>query len=1405
MPQLQAGYCLEGIKDELEKRIPSYFEEPHIKELLNHLSFFELETTLNLIDKDFKCHPLFLVAGNIISRGLPTRPSVFIEEIFSEVFDLTNRTDTQIGSFKFVATEIPEQKIKDLYYALFVVDPRIKPHSLYKQYTNSWENLDSKFEEEFILQSIPAYVNSSINQLIELQRTMTSIVNYKADFTEQEVDFSIEFPFLLDDKKGLVIEVDGAHHEQPSQRMLDHQRDEAVLNAGWFSTLRIKTREFDIIEEKLKRLKQLVNHWYFKIIENNYRKGLNLNSLDLMLSPLAIARIQKTLLEFIISGKLDLKKSKWDIVIIERDVTCGWLALEDLKQLLDNLFQLKGEKNPIPEIRLSIVNTEEFNKSKLTKLNQCAVYGIEEVPENISCDLLLDISVLQRPGFYNYTPIINYHHIAKIRSIHSIKSKRKFKTGDLLRYREFAKRLDNGKFEIDESKKKPLEYFLGNFFRKISFRDGQLEILSKALQTDSVIGLLPTGGGKSLTYQLASLLQPGVTLIVDPLKSLMKDQVDNLIKNLIDGCLVINSSISGDEKRINTDKMMQGEAMFTFISPERMQMQEFRDALQGMHQNKVYFNYCVIDEVHCVSEWGHDFRTSYLRLGENSLNHCKGKNRKTIPLFGLTATASFDVLTDVQRELSGKSPESKVTEDNLVHHESSIRDELTYKIIKVDAMLEEDTDYWRAIENIGKAKQKEISNIFQSEYNVNSMDNFSGLIFCPHKSYFYGVTDSYKPLPDGETMKGVFDNLNLHSISAGTFIGSNSDDEQLMKRIDQESINNQEKFINNDLNLLVATKAFGLGIDKQNIRFTIHMNYPNSVESFVQESGRAGRDKKESTCYILYNEQLYQEKEKKKELDFEINNYFHNKSFKGANKEKAIVKELLTKVYQPDKSALLSTMISQKFGVEIIFKIGDVYLFTNDPDDFDKQYGWINHTTLGFREDKISDSVDHDLAMTILEYIKDYIYSNATGSYLSFLKESPPPEKGILPILDEIDFDQTFEITIGFINDLNRRIDDITDWLQKAVRNYFNSNRTFFKKEHITDVLSKSSSFIEFIDQLETKYNRYYNNSIKLKISELCDLVDKRRNFEKEPAFRSFENIYNGYRDRGDTEKAIYRLSILGIIDDYTVDYKSKTFRLIGKKKKEQDYSDHLFNYIRKYYSEEKAKSILKEVPLAEGAKKLEKLANLLIDFIYREVAEKRHIAIKTMKRLCQEGVDKEDEGIKEFIQLYFKSKYANPHETPNNLYVDTDNLEKSDFSIIQLYIEEVVGDSINNLKHLKGACTRLQNDQIAAKDHIVILILYAYALYMLDFKNPRVLKEADEFLINGLSIYFENNGKDEKDLQDRLDYIEFQLYEKNPEIRDYFKLSIDDILIEKQLTLQLNLIKKVNNKFLKNYETGIN
>lgn len=252
------------------------------------------------------------------------------------------------------------------------------------------------------------------------------------------------------------------------------------------------------------------------------------------------------------------------------------------------------------------------------------------------------------------------------------------------------KKESSGKYIVNKVTASHLRYFLRLIFRKEDFRPGQLPILNRALSLKSVIGLLPTGGGKSLTYQLAAMLQPGVTLVVDPLKGLMKDQYDGLLDTGIDCISYINSDITSDkEEAYRREQALTGsQIQIMFLSPERLSIHRFRDVLRSMRESGVYFSYGVIDEVHCVSEWGHDFRLAYLHLGRNLYNYVLPKKIEGadnhISLFGLTATASFDVLADVERELSG-SNSYPLEDDATVRYENTNRLELQYNVYHVDA------------------------------------------------------------------------------------------------------------------------------------------------------------------------------------------------------------------------------------------------------------------------------------------------------------------------------------------------------------------------------------------------------------------------------------------------------------------------------------------------------------------------------------------------------------------------------------------------------------------------------------------------------------------------------------------------------------------------------------------------
>lgn len=1171
MKQLQAGYIFDFVKNRLLRENKS----SEVLSLLESLSYFEVDSTLTETIPNDK--PELAVLNNLLTRGLPTRPSLFIENVFLNSLAIGEPIADTLGSIETLTDNSFNSFAQYLFKALHIIDPRVIPDRTRFQIQQSFEfdNIGSRYEEDFLFSHIPRILGAEWFQLLESQREFTSIVNLDNNFTRQRTDFSIEFPFHLNDKKGIVIEIDGSHHwENQNQRILDEQRDKAVTEAGWQNTLRIKTTSFDRIENHFSILKELAKQPFFQNTKLNYQTPLyfdrdGLKALQLALSPFAIARVQKVLIQCLLQNKLSLTADKWKIAVIERDVPCAAIAIADLKQQLQNIFALQ-DKVFNPGIELTVFTTQEFQSASLNKVDLAEHFDsiqfldLANANANNAFDILIDISVLQRKGFSGNEIMIQVSEKCVVRSAQHKHTTRTFLTSDIITYSNFVttNEQQNELTSIDESKVELLEYFLQNIFRKEKFRAGQLEILNRALQGQSVIGLLPTGGGKSLTYQLAAMLQPGICLVIDPIKSLMKDQFDNLKKNQIDACNFINSSLkTREQKTKETTKLKNGEVLISFVSPERLQMKEFRDILKEMKEEEIYFNYCVIDEAHCVSEWGHDFRTSYLSLGKNAIEFCKTKNKETIPLFGLTATASFDVLSDVQRELSGNNERNKLKEDSIIRFDSVNREELSFEIIGILAGLTTNDDKWERQKKVGLSKQTELIKRI-GKLSFDNYGKYSGIVFCPHRGWYLGVTDRYRR---DDFRNGFYDAIKraeIRNVIAGTFIGSESDDENIQKQIEADSILAQDEFIANKLNLLVSTKAFGMGIDKPNIRFTFHVNYPSSIESFVQEAGRAGRDKQPATSYILFNDEQVSKGEKVFEIDRDNLLFFHNSSFKGVEKEKAILFELLTAIHTPNKISEIELMLAEKFGLEFNLSLwkndANIWWITARGDAFEIKYGSIRLSD--FHKSLNTTNQPFEISNSVLSAIIHYIQINSKSNIIDWLNSSDTIDglETLLKLRDRI------SLTINFQNNTTQRAEIIRRWLNAAFNTrVFNSSNN---EDPIANILAFSNSFEDFKEQVVSKLN---NGRTFEQTAQARDIA---RGNRVGTAKRELQRLFDGYRTKADTEKALYRLSTVGVIDDYTVDFNSKTYTVYARRKADEQYFKNLENCIRKYYSEVRTK-----------------------------------------------------------------------------------------------------------------------------------------------------------------------------------------------------------------------------------------
>ena len=316
-------------------------------------------------------------------------------------------------------------------------------------------------------------------------------------------------------------------------------------------------------------------------------------------------------------------------------------------------------------------------------------------------------------------------------------------------------------------------------------RPGQAEVIRSVLGGDDTLAVMPTGAGKSLCYQLPALHLEGTTVIVSPLISLMKDQVDKLTEAGVEAAQV-NSALTESERRAELERIGGDGSEFVFTTPERMADPAFLETLRG---NDIDF--IVIDEAHCISEWGHDFRPSYLALG------AAVKTLGSPPVLALTATATPAVVEDIRKQLG--LPGMRVFNTGVY------RENLRYEVLRVTNEQE---------------KREALARVMRETEGA-------GIVYCA-------------------TVKAV-------EALAEFFRGSDLNVRPYHGRLPaSERRENQDLFMAGGLKAMFATNAFGMGIDKPDIRFVVHYQMPGSLEAYYQESGRAGRDGGEARCTLLY-------------------------------------------------------------------------------------------------------------------------------------------------------------------------------------------------------------------------------------------------------------------------------------------------------------------------------------------------------------------------------------------------------------------------------------------------------------------------------------------------------------------------------------------------------------------------
>jgi ATP-dependent DNA helicase RecQ len=1138
------------------------------------------------------------VVKNILQRGFPTTLSKYLQSELGEIHKFDNFKER----FLFATNQTPiwNDTIKgdkdNNYYPAKDFFERIIP---------------TEFGEYSFIQSL-LIPEIQINEIISEE---------DKNFINQQVDFYLP-------QAKLVIEIDGQQHKLDEvTRVSDSTRDNFLSNKG-ITTIRIDTRELqngtyvskvETILNHLERFDKLLCYYKNdcqKIEENKISE----EEIKTKLLPTAIIRFQILLIDLLTHKYLTFDKD-WNFNILAHENLPNFaeLAINDLLIWIDKLWQLKNKQElKKPNFKIEITNDKKKFQPTTKAINIDFSLFKRYTDENkISEDV-----IFVRTDYFD--SVKDYFD--------SVKDKNYFRVSTT----------EPINYNITDEDKTNLEFFLDNIFDKSSFREGQFPIISNVLNRKDTIGLLPTGGGKSLCYQLPCLLQPSINFVVCPIKSLMYDQNDNLVKTLVTNVSFITSDLETDERRDIERNFEQGRYLFVWISPEKFQIPSFREKISAIVAN-FSIAYAVVDEVHCLSEWGHDFRTSYLNLAKtiDKLSPKDENGEGKIKFIGLTATASVNVLKDIKIEFSRQK--QRLEDENIKSLLDYSRKELQFEVIN---------------DNGNKSQKiREILEFLKDTESFIETTEKAGLVFTPNVNGTYGcyqVSNTLNTVYQNKVgwFSGDIPKRDIIDENTGRKIGT----EPVMARDEFNKYKQkiQKDFKENKYQLLVATKAFGMGIDKQNIHYTFHYGLPSSVEALYQEAGRAGRwdkRKKENKnkigkCFVLYSPETHDEER--------VQRLFHkDTSF-------AEMKEISDEV---------------KWNGRDIFK--QVFLFTQGQNDIEKDFEiilgvianyfrenaklrifWndaysklkINSDTLqkaiyrlsilGIVSDWTTNFIDHfevqfktldenHIIKSVTDYITKYEPNTNVKKDIETIPQNSTLEKSVLYLLN-----WTFEnIAYGRKQSLKTLSDFCTNFknsddFKKRIDSYFEFSDTTFILQDIGENPNNIENWFEAF-YLYTETNTFNENGLKTKIKTHIPSIEnsQRRTQEyemlRDKISRFLENnrnnvgfnflsgfvrlALNDYEDSDGKER--FESALSSIKQTFTEEEKSDflyRLKVLGKHLTEEQKTE-LSQSISKYYPE-----------MLEELAEYYDLAYLLNDVYSQKLQELKKLNKKLYEQLAE-------------------------------------------------------------------------------------------------------------------------------------------------------------------------------------------